>query len=266
MEIPTETKNLIEKRIGEIRQHYPDAQAACLPALHVAQEHLNYVTDDVLDLVAETLTLPGAFVQGVATFYTMYNKRQVGKYHLQLCTNVSCMLEGAEELLLGLEKHLGIKAGETTSDGTFTLDEVECLAACGTGPVLQINDRYHEAMDLDKAIQLLDELKSKSEARDIATPNADPEKLAELAKSEPKPAAKPAAKPAQDLAATVAAKPAAKAEAQAEAKPEAKAEAKPAPKPLAVPALKPMAKPAAKPEASDKEESSASSDDDKKDE
>jgi len=172
MEIPTETKNLIQKRIGEIRQQYPEAQAACLPALHVAQEHLNYVSDDVLDLVADTLTLPPAFVQGVATFYTMYNKRKVGKYHLQLCTNVSCMIEGAEELLIGLEKYLGVKAGETTPDGVFTLDEVECLAACGTGPVLQINDKYHEGMDLEKATALLDKLKTKSESRDIATPNA----------------------------------------------------------------------------------------------
>lgn len=194
MEIPTETKNLIQKRIGEIRQQYPEAQAACLPALHVAQEHLNYVSDDVLDLIADTLTLPSAFVQGVATFYTMYNKRKVGKYHLQLCTNVSCMLEGAEELLIGLEKHLGIKAGETTSDGVFTLDEVECLAACGTGPVLQINDKYHETMDLEKAAALLDKLKSKSESRDIATPNADLSKLADLVKTVAKPVVKPIAK------------------------------------------------------------------------
>jgi NADH-quinone oxidoreductase subunit E len=195
MEIPTETKNLIQKRIGEIRQQYPEAQAACLPALHVAQQHLNYVSDDVLDLVADTLTLPSAFVQGVATFYTMYNTRTVGRYHLQLCTNVSCMLEGAEELLMGLEKHLGIKAGETTSDGVFTLDEVECLAACGTGPVLQINDKYHETMDLEKAIALLDDLKSKSESRDIATPNADLSKIADLAKAETKPIAKAETKP-----------------------------------------------------------------------
>ena len=170
MEIPAETKTLIQKRIGEIRQQYPEAQAACLPALHVAQDHLNYVSDDVLDLVAETLTLPTAFVQGVATFYTMYNQRQVGKYHLQLCTNVSCMLMGAEELLMGLEKHLGVKAGETTKDGLFTLTEVECLAACGTGPVLQVNDLYHENMDLDAAKVLIEELRGLASGNASAKP------------------------------------------------------------------------------------------------
>ncbi len=254
MEIPTETKNLIQKRIGEIRTQYPDAQAACLPALHVAQEHLNYVTDDVLDLIADTLTLPGAFVQGVATFYTMYNKRQVGKYHLQLCTNVSCMLEGAEELLLDLEKHLGIKAGETTSDGLFTLDEVECLAACGTGPVLQINDKYHESMDLDKATKLLDELKSKSEARDIATPNADPDNPSVHIKEKPAPAAvTPAAKPAASPAAKPADKPAAKPAPVAVPK----LQVKPVPKPAAKPVVKPTAG------AKDDDKPSAPSDGDK---
>ncbi len=185
MEIPTETKNLILKRIAEIQTQYPDAQAACLPALHVAQDHVSYVTDDVLDLVADTLTLPPAFVQGVATFYTMYRKRRVGRYHLQLCTNVSCMLEGAEDLLAGLESHLGIGAGETTPDGMFTLDAVECLAACGTGPVLQINDRYHESMTLEKAVKLLDALKSGRDSSDLPTPNVDPDEIAAGAKAAP---------------------------------------------------------------------------------
>ncbi len=256
MEIPTETKNLIQKRIDEIRQQYPEAQAACLPALHIAQEHLNYVSDDVLDLVADTLKLPPSFVQGVATFYTMYNKRKVGRYHLQLCTNVSCMLEGAEELLMGMEEHLGIKAGETTSDGVFTLQEAECLAACGTGPVLQINDKYHESMDLKKAIALLDDLKNKSESRDLATPNADP--------SNPRttPAVKPAAKPVAKPAAKPAAKPVAKPIAKPSLKPTTKPEAKPAVKTE----TKPVAKPAATPKAKDSAPaatSSASSDDDK---
>jgi NADH-quinone oxidoreductase subunit E len=162
MEIPTETKNLIQQRIGEIRQHYPEAQAACLPALYVCQDHLNHVSKDVLDLVAETLELPVAYVQGVATFYTMYNQKAVGRYHLQLCTNVSCLLNGAEELLAGLEEHLGIKSGQTTEDRLFSLNEVECLAACGTAPVLQVNDKYYEEMDLDAAKKLLDELKAKA--------------------------------------------------------------------------------------------------------
>lgn len=177
MEIPTETKKLIQQKVGEIRQRYPDAQAACLPALHVAQGHLNYVSDDVLGLVGEILALPVAYVQGVATFYTMYNKAQVGKYHLQLCTNVSCMLRGGEQLLAGLEGYLGIKAGQTSPDGIFTLAEVECLAACGTAPVLQVNDKYYENMDLDQAKALIERLRAKAEATSVGegepTPNAN---------------------------------------------------------------------------------------------
>jgi NADH-quinone oxidoreductase subunit E len=176
MEIPTETKKLIEQRVAEIRQRYPDAQAACLPALHVAQGHVNYVSEDVLELVAEMLSLPTAYVQGVATFYTMYNKASVGRYHLQLCTNVSCLLHGAQELLAGLEDHLGIKTGQTTKDGMFTLAEVECLAACGTAPVLQVNDKYYEEMDLEQAKTLIERLRAKADSTSIGegepTPNA----------------------------------------------------------------------------------------------
>ncbi len=178
MEIPAETKKLIQTRIGEIRQKYPEAQAACLPALYVCQDSLNYISDDVLDLVADTLELPSAFVQGVATFYTMYNKKAVGRYHLQLCTNVSCLLNGAEELLDGIESHLGIKNGQTTKDGLFSLNEVECLAACGTAPVLQVNDKYYEEMTLEKVKSLLDGHKTK--AKDAPKGDGDPTPNAEV--------------------------------------------------------------------------------------
>ena len=178
MDIPAETRTRIQQRIAEIRKRYPEAQAACLPALYVAQDHLNYISDEALALVAESLDIPKAFVQGVATFYTMYNKKPVGRYHLQLCTNVSCMLSGAESVLAGLADHLGIQVGETTSDGLFTLSEVECLAACGSGPVLQVNNRYYEQVDLEKAKQIVEELRAQGDAApagDAApTPNAAP--------------------------------------------------------------------------------------------
>lgn len=177
MELPTETRKIIEQQVAEIRGHYPDSRAACLPALHVAQAHLNFVSLDALELVSEILSLPLSYVQGVATFYTMYNAKKVGRYHLQLCTNVSCMLRGGEELLSGMEEHLGIKAGQTTKDGLFTLAEVECLAACGTAPVLQVNDKYYEEMDLDQAKALIERLRqataSSSPSDGAPTPNAD---------------------------------------------------------------------------------------------
>jgi NADH-quinone oxidoreductase subunit E len=161
MHIPTETTSIIQQKIGDARGRYPEARAACLPSLHLVQEHLGYVSAEAVDLVAAALDLPPSFVQGVATFYSMYQKRPIGRYHLQLCTSVSCGLNGAEELWKGLQSYLGIGKGETSPDG-FTLTEVECLAACGSGPVLQVNDTYHEHMDLAKAKALIDELRARS--------------------------------------------------------------------------------------------------------
>ena len=168
MSIPAETTSIIQQKIGETRGRYPEARAACLPSLHLVQEHLGFVSAEAVDLVASTLDLPPSFVQGVATFYSMYHKKPVGRWHLQCCTSVSCGLSGAESLFEGLKKHLGIGKGETTADG-FTLSEVECLAACGSGPVLQVNDTYHEHMDLAKATALIDELRARAKA---ATPGS----------------------------------------------------------------------------------------------
>lgn len=131
-----------QQHIAEIRKRYPTAQAACMPVLHVAQETFGYLSDEVLTLVAETLGISHAHVYGVATFYTMYHKKPVGKHVLMLCTNVSCMLRGAKDTLQAFETHLGIQAGETTADGEFTLIEEECLAACANAPALVCGDTY----------------------------------------------------------------------------------------------------------------------------
>jgi NADH-quinone oxidoreductase subunit E len=154
----SESKQQIEKILGR----YPNKMAACLPVLHVAQEEFGHVSRDAMDLVAEVLELPPSHVYGVATFYTMYNKQPVGRYHVQACTNVSCMLCGAHDVLGRLEKKLGIRAGETTRDGLFTLSEVECLAYCGTAPAVQINDEIHELVSPDKVDELIDRLKAKA--------------------------------------------------------------------------------------------------------
>jgi NADH:ubiquinone oxidoreductase subunit E len=97
-------------------------------------------------------------VSGVASFYTMYYKKPIGKYHLQVCTNVSCMLRGSDEIVRAIEGLLGIGLGETTADGRFSLDEVECLASCGTAPMMQVNEDYHENLTPESTIQLLDRL------------------------------------------------------------------------------------------------------------
>lgn len=153
-----------QAKIDTIVARYPTKMAACLPVLYVAQEQFGMLSPEVQELVAQTLDLPVTHVHGVATFYTMYNKRKVGTYHVQVCTNVSCMLCSAYDVLGEAEKKLGIRAGETTADGLFTLDEVECLAYCGTAPAVQVNETIYELVDETKIVQLIDELRAKADA------------------------------------------------------------------------------------------------------
>ncbi|MBW2731806.1 MAG: NAD(P)H-dependent oxidoreductase subunit E [Deltaproteobacteria bacterium] len=133
-----------EERITKLLPKYPDKMAACLPVLWIAQDEFGWVSDDAMRLVAERLDLSLAHVYGVATFYTMYNKKRVGHYHVQVCTNVACMLNDAYDVMGSFERELGIKRGQTTEDGLFTLCEVECLAACGGAVCVQVNKDYHE--------------------------------------------------------------------------------------------------------------------------
>jgi NADH-quinone oxidoreductase E subunit len=147
------------EKLRAIAARYPHKMAACLPALHLAQQEFGSTTPESCEAVARALDLPPAHVWSVATFYTMYNKRPVGKYHVQVCTNVGCMLRGGYDVLRRLEQVLGVRAGETTPDGKFTLDEVECLASCGTAVCIQVNEEYSENMDAPKAERLIGELR-----------------------------------------------------------------------------------------------------------
>ncbi len=149
-----ETEEVISRLLG----NYPEKQAALLPVLHAVQRERNWLSQAVMDRVAERLGISPRHVYGVATFYTMYNLTPVGKWHLQLCQNLSCSLVGGVQVLVHLEQKLGIKAGQTTNDGRFTLTTVECLGSCGSGPVLQINDVYHENLTIDKVDQILEGL------------------------------------------------------------------------------------------------------------
>lgn len=148
-----------KQQIDAIRSRYPNAQAACLPVLHLAQDEFGYLSDDAIVAVAEALGLPQAHVWGVVTFYTMYHRHPVGRHTLMVCTNVSCMLRGGYEVLGSLEKHLGIKAGQTTPDGEFTIVEEECLAACADAPCLIAGHQYHLRLTPETAVQALDEIK-----------------------------------------------------------------------------------------------------------
>ncbi|MBI4978533.1 MAG: NAD(P)H-dependent oxidoreductase subunit E [Spirochaetes bacterium] len=136
--------------IAERTGRFPDSQSVVLEALHFANSADGIITKESVEIIAAALNMTPIRVWGVATFYTMYNKKPVGKYLVQVCTNIACSLRGGYSVLTNLEETLGIRVGETTKDGRFTLIEVECLGACGNAPVMQINDNYYENCTKEK--------------------------------------------------------------------------------------------------------------------
>jgi len=150
-----------QARIREMLARYPSDQreSAIMPALWLAQERFGFISQDAVDLVARELDVDSSEVAGVATFYTMYHLEPVGRHVIQVCCTLSCSLMGAEALVKRFEQKLGIHAGETTKDGRFTLRKVECLASCGTAPMLQVNeDKFLENLteaDVDKIVDSL---------------------------------------------------------------------------------------------------------------
>ena len=145
-----------KREIQQIRDEYPDAQSALLPALYLAQQdYCGWLPEQAFDEVAEVMGLPPTQVAAAATFYTMLNKKPVGRHLVQVCTNISCSLLGAEHLLSYISRKLGIEVGETTEDGRITLLEVECLGSCGTAPMMQVDDAYYENLTEEKVEQIL---------------------------------------------------------------------------------------------------------------
>ncbi|RLL54093.1 NAD(P)H-dependent oxidoreductase subunit E [Mariprofundus sp. EBB-1] len=141
--------------IAELVKRYPGAQSALMPVLYMAQEDFGYISMDAQKMIAEVLGLRLMKVREVVTFYTMFKEQPTGKYLLEVCTNAGCMLNGADELVAHMCETLGIKQGETTADGLFTIAEVECAGACAGAPVVQVNNTYHEkvtAADMDALI------------------------------------------------------------------------------------------------------------------
>lgn len=141
---------------------YPEGRqkSALIPALHLAQRELGgWLSVPVMDYIASLLSITPIEVYEVASFYTMFNTKPVGRYKLEPCRTGPCALNGSDDLIAHLEQRLGIKNGETTPDGLFTLQATECLGACGMGPVIQVGETYHELMTPEKADALLDELR-----------------------------------------------------------------------------------------------------------
>jgi len=146
----------LKSRLDEIVARYPDRQAALLPVLNTVHEACgNQLPLEAMDAVADYLGIAPTFVYEAVTFYTMYNKQPVGRCHLQVCTNISCALRGADRVAEYLEKKLGVRIGETTADRRFTLTEVECLASCGTAPMMQVNEDYVENLTREKLDEVI---------------------------------------------------------------------------------------------------------------
>jgi len=160
---PDPGRPLSEESLGEIDRLaalYPSRLSAMLPALWIAQREQGYVGAKAMEQIAQKIGVSPAYVASVLSFYTMYQTRPVGKYLIQVCTTLACYLRGSDLLVDHLKRKLGIEVGETTPDGRFTLVTVECLGSCDTGPMLQLNDDYHENLwPLEKVDDLLASLK-----------------------------------------------------------------------------------------------------------
>jgi NADH:ubiquinone oxidoreductase subunit E len=156
--MPFEFSKEATQKIEALCTRYPSKQPVVLAALHLAQKEFGCLSDDALRLVARTLDLPYPHVYGVATFYTMFRREPAGKNVLRVCTNISCMLRGAYDVLAGLEKRLGLAPGE--SDADFHLVEEECIAACANAPAIVCGTRYFLDVSVDQIDEIIDYLKS----------------------------------------------------------------------------------------------------------
>lgn len=147
-----------EREMAAIVSRYPTPKAACIPVLHLCQDQEGYVSDEVIEFVAQRLDLSPIYVQGVVTFYSLFRTQPGGKHQVWVCRTLSCALRGAESILQHCEQKLGIHAGETTPDGKVTLRTAECLASCGTGPMMQVDKQYYENLSDSDVDRILDQL------------------------------------------------------------------------------------------------------------
>jgi NADH-quinone oxidoreductase subunit E len=149
-----------ERELEVLLSKYPTRMAACIPLLHLCQDQNGHIDDEVVQFVATRLDLPPAHVKGVVTFYTLFNQRPVGQHQVWVCKTLPCALRGAGDVLKQCEKKLGIHAGETTKDGKVTLRTAECLASCGTAPMIQVDKEYFENLTPERVDEILTRLTS----------------------------------------------------------------------------------------------------------
>jgi len=154
LEFSPETLKQFEATVAR----YPQKEAAMLPVLYLAQREFGHLGPEAIEYVARLMDQAPARVYGVVSFYTMYNMKPIGRHHIQVCRTLPCALRGAEEMTELLRKKLGIDCGQTTPDGRFTLSEVECLASCGTAPMMQVDKTFHENLTIVEVDRILDTL------------------------------------------------------------------------------------------------------------
>ena len=157
MEIKFSTDELNE--INNIKSKYPNNKAAIMPVLWFAQNKFGYISDEVIIYLSELLNISASEIEGIVSFYTMFHRQPVGKYHIQVCTNVSCMVRGGVKLLEYVSDKYKLNNMETTEDGMFSIEEVECMGACGGAPMIAINEDYYENITIEKLNEILDNLK-----------------------------------------------------------------------------------------------------------
>jgi NADH-quinone oxidoreductase subunit E len=150
-----------EARFSEMLTHYPTKRSVLVPALLYAQDEVGYLSDEVIHEIASRLELSDLDVRNVISYYSMLTTKPRGKYNVQVCTNIACLLRGGEELLQHCEKKLGVGHKGTTADGQFSVEEVECIGACSWAPAVQVNYDFHENLTPEKMDRILEEYKAK---------------------------------------------------------------------------------------------------------
>ena len=153
----------LEKRFSDLLTHYPVKRSALVPMLLYAQDEVGYISDEVVHELALRLNLTELEIRNVVSYYSMLHTRPIGKYNIQVCTNISCMLRGADDIFQHIRKRLGIANKQDTPDGLFHLEEVECIGACCWAPAMQVNYTYHENLTREKVDEVLEALKAKRE-------------------------------------------------------------------------------------------------------
>lgn len=152
-----------EKRFLELEKQFPKRSSLVLWSLHLVQEDIGYISPAAVDYIAERVGVSPAWIKGVVSFYAMFRDKPIGKYHLNVCSNLMCQLSGSDNIETVIKEKLGISDGETTPDGKFTYTrQVECLAACGFAPAMLVNNDFHELLTPENVAKLIDDLSAKS--------------------------------------------------------------------------------------------------------